>query len=309
LLLRQYGIGKPILVLGPIDTDITYAVNQNIEFVAYNKQIIEQLNSVGNKHNYIFGIHVKIDSGLSRIGIAPQKALTFIKYCNALPNIKVSGICTHLAEAQKENQCFTLQQISVFNTILKNMQKKHIKIPYKHVANTAATTIVPLNYCNFFRVGIGIYGLWPSEYVKKETQKKEPSFILKPCLAWKTRIIEVKKISAQSFVGYNRTHQVKRNSIVAILPVGYFDGYDMRFSDIACVRINDAYANIIGRVCMNHTIIDVTDIPNVNIGDEVILLGNDPKISAYYFATLTGNNNVREILTKIFPHIARIIIE
>ncbi len=309
LTLREQGITKPILVLGPINADLADAAHKNIEFIAYNKQMVEDLNLIGKQHNYTFGIHIKIDTGLSRIGVAVDDAVSFINYCDTLSKIKVSGVCTHLAESNSKDQTFTLQQVDLFKIILDTLHEQSFDIPYIHLANTAATTRLSFDRCNFVRVGIGIYGLWPSEYVKQDTQQKYPWFTLKPCLTWKTRVMEVKEIPDQSYVGYNRTHQVERNTKIAIVPIGYFDGYDMRFSNIARIRIHDTYANIIGRVCMNHTIIDVTYVPDVKIGDEVILLGNYPEISPYYFATLTGNNNVREVLTKIFPHIPRAIIE
>lgn len=308
IFLRSNSITKPILVFGPIDTNPAQAVNKNIEFVAYNCEMIEQLNTIGKAHNYIFGVHIKVDTGLSRIGRAPKNIIGFIKYCNTLPNIKITGVCTHLAESQKEDDCFIIQQKTVFDAIVHKLKDEQIHIPYKHISNTAATTRFSSDIYNFFRIGIGMYGLWPSKYIKSITLKQYPNFTLKPCLTWKARIMETKKVPTSSYIGYNRTYCANKDTIIAIVPVGYFDGYDLRFSNKACVRIKDSYAKIIGRVCMNHTVIDVTDISNVKIGNEVLLLGNYPKVSAYYFASLTGNDNVREILTKIFPHIPRIIV-
>jgi len=305
LLLREHGITKPIFVLGYIDVDPALAAHKHIDLLVYDLAIAQQLNTIGNKHNCVFNIHIKIDTGLSRLGVLPHEAHTFIATIRTLPGIALRGIYSHLAESQLEDTTFTHQQLQKFDTLLMQLD---LPFALKHVANTAATMRFSRNNYNFFRVGAGTYGLWPSETVKNITLQQDPSFTLKPVLTWKTRIMHIKKVHADTSVGYNRTHQTTKESTLAIVPIGYYDGYDIRYGNKGMVKIGNAYAPIVGRVCMNHTIIDVSNIPPVQIGDEVTLMGADEPISAPRFAQLTGNNNVREVLTNIYPHIERRIV-
>ena len=308
LILRAHGVSKPILVHNYIDTNLDQAAHQNIDFVIDSFDTAQQLNTVGAQHNAIFNVHIKVDTGLSRLGITPEQVLTFIHDIKQLPHIKLTGICTHFAESSKKEQQFTHHQLEVFNTVLNTLEQHHITIPYKHVANSAATTSLKLNRCNFFRVGIGTYGLWPSQANKKKTLSNYPNFSLQPILTWKTRIIALKKVPAQRYVGYDRTYQTSKDTIIATLPIGYYDGYDFRLFNKATMRVNNYYAPVIGRVSMNLTTIDVTDIPNIQLGTEVIILGDYPHINAHELSMLAENPNVREITTKINTAIPRIIV-
>jgi alanine racemase len=308
IVFRTQNITKPIFVLGHIDVDPALAINKNIDLLVYDLHAAEQLNAVGMQHNYIFNIHIKIDTGLSRLGVLPHEAIPTIKKIKEMPYLAVQGIYSHLAESQMEDDTFTQQQLKQFNTLLVQLEKENIIIPFKHVANTAASTRFFSKHYNFFRIGAGMYGLWPSEVVKNITLTQSPNFTLRPAFTWKTRIMHIKKLKSKSYIGYNRTHQLTQDSTIAVLPIGYYDGYDIRYSNKGMVKIHDVYAPIIGRVCMNHTIININDIPNAHIGTEVTLMSNDPMISPHRFAQLTGNNNVREVLTNIYPHIKRIIV-
>ncbi len=307
LLLRRKKISKPILVLSSIDVDPAKAIHQKIDIVVGSYITVQKLNAIGKQHNYHFNVHIKVDTGLSRLGIASQHILEFIQYIRTLSYLTITGICSHFAQAQHENQSFTREQLAQFNTILKELVKYGISIPYRHISNSAAT-ILKQPLCNFFRLGIGMYGYWSSQANKLSVMKKYPTMILKPVLTWKTRIAEIKNISAGVSVGYNCTYQANRPTITAILPIGYYDGYQMRFSNKAWVRIKDHYAPVIGRVCMNMTIIDVSNIPAVGVGDEVILLGDYPKVNVYALADYADIDNVREIMTAINPRIPRLLI-
>lgn len=308
LVLRKQGVTKPIFILGHIDVDPVLAINQNIDLLVHDMHTAQTLNAIGKAHKYAFNVHMKIDTGLSRLGILPAEAIDAIKKIQQMPHIAIRGIYSHLAESQLEDDTFTQQQLQTFNIILEQLKKEHIRIPLKHIANTAASTRFFSDRYNFFRVGAGMYGLWPSPTVKKITLERDPLFTLQPILTWKTRIMHVKKLKAGSFVGYNRTHQLMQDSTIAVIPIGYYDGYDIRYSNKGVVKIHDTYAPIIGRVCMNHTIINISNISDVHIGTLVTLMSDDQEISPYRFAQFTGNNNVREVLTNIYPHIERTIV-
>lgn len=308
LLLRKKGITKQILVLGLLDVDPTQAINKNIEFVIADNSTVHMLNTIGKKHGYRFGIHIKVDTGLSRLGVLVNEAPAFIEYVNTLPYLNLRGICTHFAESQKENSSFSTQQYEQFDTILKYLESNNIYVPFKHIANSAATTTLSLPLGNLYRIGIGIYGLWPLETTKKITQQKYPDFDLQPILEWKTHIAYIKTISAYSYVSYDRTYQTTRTTRIGVIPVGYDDGYDFRLSNKASVLIGTAYAPILGNVGMNMTIVDLTDIPYATIGDEVILLGNYPQINVHALGHIMGRINIREILSCICSDIPRVII-
>ncbi len=307
LTIRAHNSRNPILVLGFIDADLFNAINQNIAFVISDYQNAQYLNDFCKKHVCRFNVHIKIDTGLSRFGVMPENTLSFIQQLKTLSHLSIQGICTHLAESQKLDQTYTDKQLSAFNHVLAQLEQAKIIIPLKHAANSAATTSPDFSAYNFFRVGIGAYGYWPSESNKERTQKLYPSFTLKPVLTWKTRIIQVKKILPKTDVGYDRTYKTTKLTTVAFIPVGYYGGYDPLLSNNAHVRINEKSAPIIGRIAMNLMTIDITNISSTKIGDEVLVLGNYEDINGYCLAAKTGINNVRYLTTRINPNLKRII--
>src|SRR5262249_40079821 len=160
--------------------------------------------------------------------------------------------------------------------LVKKLHQEKIPIRYIHIANSAGTTALELPFCNLFRVGAGIYGLWPSQENKIITQEKYPNFNLIPIATWKTRIMNIKSVPKGSFIGYNRNFQAPHDMRIAILPIGYYDGYDFRLFNKALVILHQQYAPIIGRISMNVCTIDVTAIPQATIGDTVIIMGPYP---------------------------------
>ena len=305
--LRRSGIKKPILILATCDQDPALLINQQIDCTIYDMEMVNQLNQIGKKQLYRFPIHVKIDTGLSRLGFEPKEAIKAIKIIKKLPFIKLQGIYSHFSESSSADQSFTLKQINALKGVIKTIQKAGIDIPLVHLANSAGTTAFDLPFCNLFRVGIGIYGLWPSEENKKVTQMRYGDFNLKPILTWKTRIINIKKVKKGRYIGYDRTFQAPHDMNIATIPIGYFDGYDFRLFNKASVLIGNQYARVIGRISMNITIIDVTDITRACVGQEVIIMGPYPGIYPQELGVLAGNPNVREITTKINAGITRVV--
>ncbi len=289
-------ITKPILVLGYSDVNPEYAVHRDIHFMVDNLAYAQNLNTIGKKHNYIFNVHVKIDTGLSRMGVLVADALELIQQLQQLPSIHINGIFSHFA-ASDSNPEFTEQQFNKCNDMLTLLDMHNIIIENIHMSNSAA--ISTLDYpapFNFFRLGLGMYGLGNQAHD------------LQPILAWKTRIIAIKTIPTDSYVSYAGTYKTTRTTRIALLPVGYSDGYDFRFSNNSSVLINGAYVPILGRVAMNITIVDITDIP-AQIGDIVTLMAGLPHIGVHDLAQMAGIANVREILTGINPSLARVITE
>jgi alanine racemase len=308
LILRGDGIKKPILVMGIMDDDPVQAIVNNIDVMVSNEQEILELNShaqvIGKKCN----IHIKVDTGLGRFGVLYNDAVALVKYAQTLPYIYVKGICSHFAEASSQDQSYTQLQYNRFIDILRELQENHISIPYRHITNSAATTTYDLSMLSMIRIAAGAYGLYPSEAHRERTVSLHPEYRLKQILSWHTRVCHIKTLPEQTYVGYDRTYTTTKRTTIALLPIGYSDGYDKRLSNKAQVYFPHArmYAPVIGKVAMNVTTIDISQIPDVHIGTEVILVGPWQEIAATRLAEISGCHNPREITLHIHPSIVRV---
>jgi len=292
--LALQNVTKPILVLGYSDISTELAVGKNIHFMIDSVEYAQQLNNIGSQHAHRFNIHVKIDTGLSRMGVDPAQAHQFICELQQLNYLTINGIYSHFS-ASDSNPLFTTYQFEQFNALITQLKTLNICPPHIHMGNSASTSTVNYpEHFNLFRIGLGAYGLGLD------------SAHLKPVITWKTHIAHIKTVPKGSYIGYTGSYQVARESRIALLPVGYYDGYKFRFSNKTTVMINGSYAPIIGRIAMNMTIVDVTDIKAMT-QDEVTLMGSDKKIHAHTLGALGEIKNVREIITGINPIIPRII--
>lgn len=305
LFLRDIGIQKPILVLSIPVGNLQEAIAKNISLIAYDREKIFELNNLAKSLNTSAKIHLKVDTGLSRMGLNSENTLNLIEEIRKLPFISIQGIFSHLAKAESLDQTFTNNQIKQFNFLLQQLDKMDVEIPLKHATCSAAATANAESHYNVVRTGLGLYGLWPSEENKQVTQERFPGFTLKPVLTWKTKIIQIKEIPAGSHIGYDCTHQVQETSKIAIIPIGYWDGFDRKLSNRGKVMINNQIAPVIGRIAMNLTTIDITNL-NVSINDEVILIGDYPEVTADDFARRCDTINY-EVVTRINPLLPRII--
>lgn len=304
LLLRSQNITKPLLVLSILDTPLEYALLYAIDIVVHDTYSLAAAIKASQKTNLKAHIHIKIDTGLSRLGIHYSQALNFIKKCNKASEVIIQGIFSHYIDAESSKPTLCPLQQKRFDTILKELP---ISIPRIHFSCSAGLSSLNTNY-TFGRFGIGLYGLWPSEHNKKQTLFFHPNFSLKPVMQWKTKIISIKTIPANSVVGYDATLTTTRKTKTAVLPIGYWNGYDRQLSNRGVVKIHNQFAPILGRVAMNLTIVDITSIKNICIQDEVTLLGNEKPINTETVASYCNTINY-EIVTRINPLIKRIIIE
>lgn len=309
LKLQASGISKPILVIGAIDTDPAQALGKNIHLFVYSRTIAQELHAIALDRGLPFLVHIKIDTGLSRLGLLYTNAIQEISDIRKLSGLEIVGIYSHFSQAQACNIEFSNLQIQRFTAIISELHAIDMYPRYIHMSNSAATLRFTIPGCNLFRVGAAIYGLWPSEETRIEVQKKHPSFDLKPVLRWKSHIMHIQTIPAGSFIGYNGTHQVTRPSRIAIIPVGYQDGYDIQFSNTTYILINNTIVQIVGRICMNHCMADITDLTDIQIGAQVTLIGTTAPVDTYTLAKASGNNNVRELLTHINPDFIRTYTE
>ncbi len=308
LALRKTGIKKPILVLSYYDLDaVIDAIKHNISLVAYDLKQIKFLDNAAGKLKKKAKIHLKVDVGTSRLGVLKDEMLRFARAASKFSNIEIEGVFAHLA-ASEEDINFTNEQLSLFDQCLFNLYRAGIEPNITHIACSAAALVFKNSHRNMIRLGIGLYGLWPSEQAEKLALKVYPKFELKPVLSWKTKLIQIKNLKAGTFVGYGKTYKTRRATILAVLPVGYYEGFDRGLSNTGNVLIHGKKCKVLGRVCMNLTMVDVTDVKDVKVGDEAILIGRAEKqeLTADQMAKHSGRINY-EVVTSINPLIPRIL--
>lgn len=267
IILRKAGITVPILVLGlTLRQQAEFLVSYDITPAVCEFEMIEKLSESAVQMNKMTKIHLKVDTGMGRIGIFPDDVLRFIKRIKALKNVEIEGIFTHFSVANEKDKFYTEEQFRKFIEILTVLEKEGIKIPIKHVGNSATLLDLPHMWLDMVRPGLAIYGLYPSKEVKKTIN-------LIPAQQFKTKIVFIKELPLGESISYGRTYITKRRMRVASLPVGYADGYNRLLSNQGEVLVRGQRVPIIGRVCMDQCMIDVTNLTQVEIGDEVVLWG------------------------------------
>lgn len=312
ILLREKGFTCPILVLGYVPFDgLKEAVARELRLTVYNFETLDRLARVCRELRKKVNLHLKIETGTYRQGITEEDVLSFARKVREFPELVLEGISSHFANIEDTtDHSYAQCQLDTFKRVLGMLEKNKIEIPFKHMSCSASAILFPDTYFDMVRAGISIYGLWPSKetFLSCRLQNREP-LLLKPVLSWKTRIVQVKKVPRGAFVGYGCTYRASRESTLAVIPVGYYDGYDRRLSNSSYVLVKGKRAPLRGRVCMDFIMADVTDIPGVEVEEEVVLLGNDGEesITANDLASLVGTINY-EIVTRINPLIPRLLI-
>lgn len=269
--LRKGGIRKPILVLGCIFPDqFAEMIEYEIRMTVYQEERIRELSDLAVQMGKQAWIHIKLETGMSRLGFAPTKeSVEEIKRVCALPNITAEGVFTHFAKADETDKAYTKMQLETFDRMVEEIEAAGVEIPYHHCSNSAGIIDIRRANKDLVRAGIAIYGLYPSEEVSKEAVE------LHPALSLISHIEYVKTIEAGTAVSYGGTFVAARKMRIATIPVGYGDGYPRSLSNKAYVLIHGKKAPIVGRVCMDQFMVDVTDIPEASFGDRVVLIGTD----------------------------------
>ena len=267
--IRLCGFNQPILILGNTPKDTAdQVVEYNVTASVYNKETAQAISDEAVKQNKIAKIHIKIDTGMSRIGFLPtDESIAEIMEVSKLPNIEIEGIFTHFACSDSEDESATLKQYDKFMWLVAELEKQGLYIPVKHCCNSAAIVKYPNMHLDMVRAGIILYGMYPSDI--------DYDIDLKPLMNFKTSVINVKTIEAGQSISYGATFTAKDTMKIATIAVGYADGYSRLLSNCGRVLVNGQFANIVGRICMDQCMIDVTNVHNINIGDEVILFGAD----------------------------------
>jgi len=304
--LRNAGIKNPILILGftPYNkTDVI--VDNDIRQACYSYELAEALSASAVKQCKTAKIHIAVDTGMGRIGFLPNKeSVETIVKISKLPNLKIEGLFTHFAVADEKNKEYTYQQFEKYNAFLKLLEENNISVELKHVGNSAAIIDLPDMHLDAVRPGIIQYGLYPSDEVLKSRIEVKPVMSLKAC------IIHVKEVEAGTSISYGRRFITEKKSKIATLPVGYADGYPRLLFGKAKVIVNGKFAPVVGTICMDQCMIDVTGIDDVKVGDEVITMGSDGKISitADDLAAMLGTINY-EIVCMFSKRIPRVYLK
>lgn len=302
--LRSAGIDKPILVLAEVlESQYEDIVKGNLIQTAASKKTLKSLNKYAEKINKNIKVHLKIDTGMGRIGFFPEEILDIFELAQKLRNIEVEGIFSHFARADEYNKDFSYQQLEKFKKSVQKIKKKASAPPLFHIANSAAVIDLPETSFDLVRPGIMLYGMEPSQELKNENN-------LQPLLSFKTRVVEIRKLPAGFPISYGSTYKTKSEEKMAVLPVGYKDGYPRLLSNKGEVLINNKRAPIRGKICMGQTIVSIDHLNNVEIGDEVVLIGSqgDEEIKAAEIAELCGTINY-EIICNLSDKLEKKYLE
>lgn len=304
--LRENGIDASIMLLG-LSTNLSIAsiLKYNLEPTVSSYEFASILNEEAKKANKVVNIHIAIDSGMGRIGFRnKEKSIEEIEKIFLLSNINVESIFSHFSTADSKDKSYSYEQINIYNEILAKLEARKINIPKKNLSNSAAIIDLEETHFNYIRPGIILYGYYPSDEVRKK------NFEIKPVLTWKTKVMYIKEVEENQYIGYNKSYKTSRKTKIATIPVGYADGYSRGLSNKGKVIINGKFAPIIGNICMDQFMVDVTDIDDITLEDEVILLGSsgDIKFDADDMAKLL-NTISYEILCLIGRRAPRIYLK
>ncbi len=298
-----------ILVMGFINPQrLNEAVEAEVSFVAYSDLYLKELKKLDQRKAKV---HLKIETGTMRQGLCGEDLYEYAEKLKNISNVVIEGMYTHFANIEDTtDHSFALKQLERFDNEIKELKARGIDPRIKHAACSAAIILLYKTHFDIARLGISLYGFWSSKETRAVSQQKNPDFMLKSALTWKTRIAQIKNVKAGTAVSYGLTEAVARDSRLAVLPTGYWDGYDRGLSSVGHVLVRGVRCKIIGRICMNMMVVDVTDSPEAHENDEVVLLGrqSNDEITADSMAAKINTINY-EIVTRINPQIKRIVVE
>ena len=305
--LRAAGIQKPILMLGyTFPSCYEELIRQDIRPAVFSMEMAKDLSEAACRIGKTVRVHIKVDTGMGRIGIFPgEEGLSFVDAVSKLDGLEIEGIFTHFAKADEADQTDTLRQAARFTEFISRIEQQlKLTIPIRHCANSAAALELPEFCMDMARVGIIMYGLLPSDEVRADVVK------LTPALSWKSHIAFVKELEAGASVSYGGLFTAQRRMPVATIPVGYADGYPRSLTGRGSVLIHGKRCPILGRICMDQFMVDVSEVPDAKVGDEVILLGEDrgERITAEELGALSGRFNY-ELVCDINKRIPRVYVK
>lgn len=307
--LRAEYIYKPILVLGYVKEDMFDILVQNrIDATIYNFDQCYKLNEAAKKLNTVVDIHVKIDTGMGRLGFLiddenmDSTIENIIKIYN-LSNVHLKGIFTHLSDADGYEKGFTKGQYEKFNNVIDILKENNVEIPVKHIANDAGSIVFDYNM-DMIRMGIGLYGYYSAPIVKRAS-----NINIEEIASFFTTVSNVKYLDKDETIGYNRTFITEKKTKIATIAIGYADGYPYSLSNKGYVLIKGKKAKILGKVCMDQTMVDISDIEDVKIGDAVLLYGHDKdNYLPIYDVADKANTIIYDLICRLSMRVPRIYI-
>jgi alanine racemase len=304
--LRNAGVRSPILVLGgSYEGGYDLMVAHRLTPTVFRPEHIQRLAQAAKRVGSPVSVHLKVDSGMGRLGVLPRDLDAFLDLASKFREVEIDGLLSHFASADLENRDFTREQVRCFRDAHARMRARGLHPSWRHLSNSAGVIDLPEVRdgleLNMVRPGIMLYGLHPAARLQKAAE-------LHPVLTWKTAIIHLKTVAAGTPISYGSTWRAPRESRIATLPIGYADGYSRRYSNRAQVLVRGRRASVVGRVCMDLSMVDVTDVPAASVGDEVVLLGEQgpERIPAEELAELAGTIHY-EVICAVGARVPRVV--
>lgn len=302
--LRKHEIKAPILVFTPLLVDqvapvCAYDLSASLTMLSS----AEALSIEAKRRRKKIKVHIKIDTGMGRVGISPEETVSFIQRVLVLPNLMVEGVYSHFATADEADLSYARQQLASFQQVLAALSEKGIELPIRHIANSGGIINLPESHFDLVRAGIILYGLYPSTEVKKELLP------LRPALRLKARVTQVKRVPSGAGISYGQIYHTSRDTNIATLPIGYADGFSRLLSGKARVLIGGKPFPVVGRICMDQCMVETGDYP-VKVGEEAVLIGRqgEEEIAADEIAGLLGTINY-EVICMISDRVPRVYFE
>jgi len=275
--LREQGIRAPIHVLvGVLPDEVDDLIQNDLTTTLYSRSLAKMLSQRASQLGKEVGVHLKVDTGMGRLGVPPDDITGLVEYLQGFKNIRIESIFTHFSSADDEDPAFTQNQIERFQSALDQLKKAKFNIPLAHCANSAALLQFPESQFDLVRPGIALYGALPTQglaTVVESLTLKNKNFSLLPVMQWKTKILTINSLPKGTPVSYGKKFVTQRNSLIATLPVGYADGLERILTNKMQVLVRGHKVSQVGTICMDMCMVDVTDIDGVQEGDEVVLFG------------------------------------
>ncbi len=308
--LRESGLNTPILVLASIFPDEAEdLVRHNLSTILCTPALAQAVSEEARKQDKTISIHIKVDTGMNRLGVTPENLPELLDQIRGLKNLNIEAVSTHFSSADDEDPSITENQLEIFQTALAILRKEGVHTPIVHCANTSGIFKFPASHFNMVRPGLILYGALPSPSLKPLLEKKENLQPFQPVMQWKSKIILIKPIASGQSVSYSKNFTTRRESLIATLPIGYADGLHRNLSNNMDVLIRGQRAPQVGNICMDMTLIDVTDVQNVQEGDEVVIFGKQgDQTIAIEEMTIAGKTIPYEILCNVGKRVPRVYL-
>lgn len=303
--LKRAGIRQSIFSINAAPYEVAKVVKWDLEVGVSDKNLINALADEAARHQKKIKVHLHINTGMGRFGCRPEEAVALASLIRSLPHLELEGVMTHFACAEDPNEdAFSMQQVAIFDHAIEEIEKAGIHLKWKHAANSSAALRFHLPQYNMVRLGLAVYGLYGSEEVRNALD-------LRLAISLISRIVGINVCKKGESISYGRKYLVERDiQKIAVLPIGYFDGLHRHYSGKTHVLIRGQKALMVGNICMDNMMVDVTDIPHVEIGDKVLIFGEDE--FGYYLSpeglALSGESIVHELMTCLGPRISRIFV-